>query len=372
MFDLLVFCPTNYCNAECRFCATSPVHNRKLERHVSVQEAKKIIRIAIKLGCREIRITGGGEPTSRFNDLINVINFAKSTGMKITLITNASYAENEKKTLESTSDMVKAGLDRIFFSFDWDHLFFIPYENYLRAIKEALNSGLEINIFCVDRKATKERNTKYLKKLAKDLNGKYKVPLFRIRHNILNKKMFGEKNWILLENDIIEVSRNGVEYSGLAKKLRGEFDFKNSEKLIFDIVLCSIKKILGNETIVVNYDGKIILNCCFFENCFNYTINNLEKKLNEDKATLEKISSNFGFLSIFLSIKNLEHKTGKKLLKNAYPTKCALCADMLKPLKSHKLEDPPTIQLFFFVLTHIDQVILKFLYDILIRLTVKT
>jgi MoaA/NifB/PqqE/SkfB family radical SAM enzyme len=348
------------------------VHDRKLERHISVQEAKKIIRMAVKLGCKELRITGGGEPTSRFNDLIHIINFTESTGMKITLITNASYAENEKKTLESTSDMVKAGLNRIFFSFDYDHLFFIPYENYLRAIKSALNNGLEVKIFCMDRKATKEKNTKYLKKLTKDLNGEYKTPFFRIRHNILNKKMLGEKNWILLENDIIEVSRNGAEYIGLAKKLKDEFDFKDSENLIFDIVLCSIKKILGNESIVVNYDGKITLNCCFFENCFNYTINNLKKKLNEDKPILNKISSNFGFLSIFLSIKNLERGSGKKFLKDTYPTKCALCVDMLKVLKIEKLNNPTTFQVLSFVFTHIDQVIMKIFYDVLIKLTVKT
>jgi MoaA/NifB/PqqE/SkfB family radical SAM enzyme len=362
---------TNYCNAECRFCGSPPVHDRRLEKCLSVQEAKKIIKKAAKLGCKELRITGG-EPTSRFSDLIEIINFTSSMGMKIELFTNSFYAETEEKTIKLTSEMVKAGLNQIFFSFDYDHLIFNPYERYLRAIKNALEAGLEVKIFCVDRKATRERNTENIKKLARDLNGKYTTPFFRINYNILNRRTLGEKSWILLDNSKIDVFRNQIICKGFAKKLRGEFNLKDSEKLIFDISMCSVRKMIDYETIAVDYDGKIILNCCGYENCFKYDIGNLEKKLNEDKATLEKIYSDFGFLSTFLSIKNLEHKTGKNFLKEKYPTKCDLCVDMLKVLKKQNLEGPSKNQVLYFVIKHMDQVIMRFFYDTLIKLTVKT
>lgn len=343
---------TNYCNSRCEFCCIiGKTNNKKREKYIPISRAKEFIKNAFELGSKRIVFTGGGEPTTRFNELIKLMKFSKSMNMEIHLITNASYAKTKKEAENKTSKMFAAGLDRIIFSFDHDHLCHIPFKTYLKAIKPALKyDKLKIQICCIDKKSTREKNTKYMKKLAKTLSGKFKIPLFQERI----KSLFDyEINYIYLKNKKITVLRFHIEYFGSAKSLKHEFDFYENKKVVFDPASCSDQRARNNLTICYNFDEKIGVVCPYLVNNFLYKRDNFKKDLNRKLYLFKEISSIFGFIKLYLSIINLELKTGKNFLKKKYPHKCNLCEDILKIIKNQKLNKPSKIQTFFFILAHL-------------------
>lgn len=359
---------TNYCNSRCKFCLTIGItNNEKQEKYIPFSKGKELIKLASTLGCKKIVFTGGGEPTTRFNDLIKLMRFAKSRNMRVLLVTNAFYARNEEESKNKLSKMINSGLELINFSFDFDHLSYIPFETYINAIKSTLKyRKLKVGISCVDRKSTKEKNTEYLKKLTNTLNG-------RFRTSFLCKKiklfLDSETSWIYLKEKVITVVRGPVLYFGRAKSLKHEFDFKKTKKLIFDNTPCSLsQRAYGTSFLLTNYKQGMLVNCCVLPYTFQYKKNTFEKNIKIELNNILKTFSNIGFLKLYLSIKNLELKSGKKLLKEKYPLKCNLCVDMIKIKKKTKLNEPTKIQVISFIIKNLNPFLRKCLCDILFRL----
>src|SRR5579871_2110084 len=106
---------TDRCNFRCTYCMPREAFGREhafLARAelLSYEEIARLARLAVELGVRKIRLTGG-EPLLR-RDLERLICLLGQLGVEVTLTTNASLLAARARTLR------EAGLARITVSLD--------------------------------------------------------------------------------------------------------------------------------------------------------------------------------------------------------------------------------------------------------------
>jgi MoaA/NifB/PqqE/SkfB family radical SAM enzyme len=84
---------TNRCNLECRFCDVP----RRLADSREMPDSRwiDIVKELAELGAREITISGGGEPTTRFDLLIETMRLSKLNGLKLGIITNGTLMNDD-------------------------------------------------------------------------------------------------------------------------------------------------------------------------------------------------------------------------------------------------------------------------------------
>ena len=87
--NLLQLHPTTRCNYDCSYCSYRD-ENKNIDLDANV--AVRYIRDAHELGCKQLKITGGGEPLMH-KLILNIILTAKFYGMKIYLQTNGSLLD---------------------------------------------------------------------------------------------------------------------------------------------------------------------------------------------------------------------------------------------------------------------------------------
>ncbi|MDA0525620.1 TatD family nuclease-associated radical SAM protein [Methanococcoides alaskense] len=148
---------TNRCSANCIFCIRDISdgiygYDLRLKKEPSIDE------ILDKLGSldlnkyREVVFTGFGEPTIRFDVVLEVTNWLKERGMKVRLDTNghAQLLHPERNVI---SELKEAGLDEVSVSLNaeskeiYDKLcqpaLKNAYEAMLEFTKEAVKAGIE-------------------------------------------------------------------------------------------------------------------------------------------------------------------------------------------------------------------------------------
>lgn len=94
---------TMSCNLSCVHCYVPSSPNIKIKNELSTEEIFKIIDFAHKKNVREIRLTGG-EPLIR-KDIIDIINYATSKGLFVSIETNGLLISEE--FLQSLKDPLK-------------------------------------------------------------------------------------------------------------------------------------------------------------------------------------------------------------------------------------------------------------------------
>jgi len=77
--------PTNLCNLNCSFCSCANKENISL----SVYDIVDIMNKFVRLGCKAVTITGGGEPLL-YQGINNVIDWLYSLGVQTGLVTNGT------------------------------------------------------------------------------------------------------------------------------------------------------------------------------------------------------------------------------------------------------------------------------------------
>lgn len=99
---------TYRCQLACRFCyAGSSCARRPGGREMSIEEIKKVITVIAEDACCPTLSFTGGEPTLRFDDLLQAVAFAKARGLRTNLITNGQALSDPIK-----ADLIKeAGLE---------------------------------------------------------------------------------------------------------------------------------------------------------------------------------------------------------------------------------------------------------------------
>jgi len=93
----LFFCPTNRCNANCRWCGCKNV-DRKQE--LPLEECFRIFSYFRSLGTKAVTITGGGEPTL-MKGFDSLLSFGHDLGLKFGLVTNGILWNKGNDILEA-------------------------------------------------------------------------------------------------------------------------------------------------------------------------------------------------------------------------------------------------------------------------------
>lgn len=81
-----VLIPTNRCNLKCSFCNCA---NRNVFEEMDLDTAYHVIDAMTKLGIKVMTLSGGGEPLLH-PDIIQIIQYIKSRGIEIGLVTNGT------------------------------------------------------------------------------------------------------------------------------------------------------------------------------------------------------------------------------------------------------------------------------------------
>lgn len=157
---------TDRCNFRCTYCMPKEIFGHDFpflprEELLSFEEIERVARIAVGLGVRKIRLTGG-EPLLRRDIEVLIAMLREIDGLEeIALTTNASLLERKAKGLKA------AGLDRITVSLDsLDDATFqsmndvrFPVKKVLAGIDAANDAGLNpIKINMVVKRGVNDRD----------------------------------------------------------------------------------------------------------------------------------------------------------------------------------------------------------------------
>lgn len=119
---------TNFCNGKCIFCP----HGKQTRTKgiMRFELFKKIIDECVQLGTGEVHLQNFGEPF--FDPMIfKKIRYAKKSGIKTVMYTNASLLDEKK-----IKPLIGSGLDELFISF----------EGYSKELYEKMRTGLKYDI----------------------------------------------------------------------------------------------------------------------------------------------------------------------------------------------------------------------------------
>ena len=174
---------TNTCTAACAHCSmnSSPTRRGKLTAEQIcnyVDQAADGTRV-------EVVVFAGGEPMLLGEDLFRSLRHIRSRKLKSRVVTNAYWANSEKRALEIVTKLYEAGLDELNISIDDYHLPYIKAINVKRAFEAALKVDFQslIIVHC------KGVNTKFNDKELDELLG---VELPRIYDE--NDQMYARKD----------------------------------------------------------------------------------------------------------------------------------------------------------------------------------
>lgn len=103
------FQPTKYCNMACKHCWADAGQPRA--RELTILEVRNMLDQMAALGAFKLRL-GGGEPLGR-SDIFDIIEYANSKGIRVSLATNATMATKAvaARLAELDIDEIKISLD---------------------------------------------------------------------------------------------------------------------------------------------------------------------------------------------------------------------------------------------------------------------
>jgi len=131
--------PTYACPAQCNNCGTvSSPHDRNA---ISLATMISAIEQAKGLGFLNVVFTGG-EPTLKWEDLLEAIRFATNLDLPTRVVTNAHWAGSPQAAKSSVRALVEAGLKEINYSTGDEHIRFVPLGHVVNAIIAALECAL--------------------------------------------------------------------------------------------------------------------------------------------------------------------------------------------------------------------------------------
>jgi cyclic pyranopterin phosphate synthase len=140
--DYLRIAVTDRCNLRCSYCHPGPESTGANGSLLSVPELGRVVRIAVSLGIRNIRLTGG-EPATR-PDLVRLIaEISQICGGKLTMTSNGTLLAPLAPELQ------RAGLSRINISIDsLDESRYarITGESFLSSVLDGLEASLAAGI----------------------------------------------------------------------------------------------------------------------------------------------------------------------------------------------------------------------------------
>lgn len=283
--DYLRFSVIDKCNLNCLYC--TPMKKNKflaIDEILKNEEIVKIIKIFVKLGIKNLRLTGG-EPLVK-KDIVNLVAMIKSIdGLEnLSITTNGVYLKNFIYQLK------QAGLDRINISLDSlkkDRFKYITGFDYLNEIWTGIEKSLESGLYPIKLNVI----------LMKGINDDEIIDFVHlsIKHHLIVRfiEFFPANDRVnnnyLIKNE--EVKKRIIEYFGSIQKNlkvqgKGPAEYYNVSTGIIGFI-SSVSRNFCNECnrIRIDYTGKLFL--CLFSK----SVCNLKLLLqNNDNDILDKIN----------------------------------------------------------------------------------
>jgi MoaA/NifB/PqqE/SkfB family radical SAM enzyme len=132
------------CNFFCSHCGFScgPERNEKMD----IQMAKKYIDEASQYKTLNMVAYSGGEPFLYFNEMKELMEYSFNKGLSAGVVTNSSWAHNEKIVCDRLLELKNFGLEEIITSIDDYHLKYVNIKNIENVIKVAVRLGIRVGI----------------------------------------------------------------------------------------------------------------------------------------------------------------------------------------------------------------------------------
>src|SRR3989338_8142620 len=150
-FNSLVLITTNICNLKCRHCyptsGSSPVETFRYgsNKFMSVEQAERYVRQIPGLSnVNKILHFGGGESTLFAKEFKGLVALGKKYGLKASMVTNCSWAKDQKGADEFIGELKNFCMTRVQVSLSVFHQEFLSIEYPLRAIRACKRHGLDI------------------------------------------------------------------------------------------------------------------------------------------------------------------------------------------------------------------------------------
>ncbi|MDR3239440.1 MAG: radical SAM protein [Clostridiales bacterium] len=139
---------TDKCSAACKICCFSCTPNRK--KLLSKERMKEYIRQANEIGTFNTVSYSGGEAILYYGQLKECMEYAKSFGMKSTLVSNGFWGADYDKGYEMMKGLKNAGLSDISISVDQFHQEYVPLEAVKNAIRITEKLGVLSTLTAMD------------------------------------------------------------------------------------------------------------------------------------------------------------------------------------------------------------------------------
>ena len=176
--------PTNACNLRCPMCPrTVLLQDESVKFKISTMDLevfKKIINEAVSIGVYSIKLNWLGEPLVH-HDIVEMVRYAKEKGIiDVMFNTNAALLD-----LQTSKDLINAGLDKLFFSFD------SPYQEKYEEIRVGADYNETLN------------NIKNFIKIRDEL--KSNTPLTRVSMVLMENNQSEYETFVNLFKNIVDV-----------------------------------------------------------------------------------------------------------------------------------------------------------------------
>lgn len=250
--------PTNACNLKCPMCPRTVLINDNTKEGnfevgtMDMSLFKRIIDEAADIGVYSIKLNWLGEPLIHPN-IVDMVYYAKSKGIiDVMLNTNGVLL-----TEQLSKDLIEAGLDKIFFSFD------SPYKNEYENIRIGANYEQVLN------------NILTLKKCRENLNKLN--PLTRVSMVINDIKTNKYNDYINLFRDLVDIIayveyRNPIGTPNNKKANKVDFACSQLWQRMFiawngDVIPCCVDS--EKELLIANLKNDCIIDIWHGENYKN-------------------------------------------------------------------------------------------------------
>ncbi len=220
--------PTNRCNLKCGYCWQQNFEDIDKKDKLSKEKLLNIVKEAAKLGVKEIRIPGSGEPLIR-KDILDIMEEIKRNKIYALLITNGILLDKEK-------------INRII-DMNWDCLTF-SFDSSNKEINDYFRGKGSFDIL--------KKNLLLLKKIKEEKESK--LPLVRFNIVITNKNYETLADIIKFAKD---VSCEDVEFQPLTvwSKNSERFKLTGNQLAEFKSMILAIKSLAEKNNIYTNIDN---------------------------------------------------------------------------------------------------------------------
>jgi Radical SAM superfamily/4Fe-4S single cluster domain len=137
----LTILTTSNCTAKCAHCLVSSGPDRS--ETLTYDEIVELIDEAHRASPLSVVVFAGGEPTSLDEVLLDAIAYVNGLGIGTRIVTNASWATDDRVARQMVTQLREAGLDEINFSADDFHLPWIPVDNVVTAWRACKGAGFQ-------------------------------------------------------------------------------------------------------------------------------------------------------------------------------------------------------------------------------------